>query len=70
MKYELEYTSDFEKDKERLRKSGEIQALQKLATFRKMKNQNIFLKSLESPIKNYIFAKIKFIGYVNSKSDI
>ena len=32
MKYELEYTSDFEKDKEKLRKSGEIKALQKLAT--------------------------------------
>jgi toxin YoeB len=32
MKYELEYTSDFEKDKERLRKSGELKALQKLAT--------------------------------------
>ena len=31
MKYELEYTSDFEKDKEKLRKSGEIKALQKLA---------------------------------------
>ena len=30
-KYELEYTSDFEKDKERLRKSGDIQALTKLA---------------------------------------
>jgi toxin YoeB len=32
MKYGLEYTSDFEKDKEKLRKSGEIKALQKLAT--------------------------------------
>ena len=32
MKYELQYTSDFEKDKEKLRKSGEIKALQKLAT--------------------------------------
>jgi toxin YoeB len=32
MKYELEYTSDFEEDKEKLRKSGEIKALQKLAT--------------------------------------
>jgi toxin YoeB len=31
MKYELQYTSDFEKDKEKLRKSGEIKALQKLA---------------------------------------
>jgi toxin YoeB len=31
MKYELEYTSDFEEDKEKLRKSGEIKALQKLA---------------------------------------
>jgi len=30
-KYELEYTSDFEKDKEQLRKSGDIQALKKLA---------------------------------------
>ena len=26
MKYELEYTSDFEKDKEKLRKSGELPA--------------------------------------------
>ena len=32
MKYELQYTSDFEKDKEKLRKSGEINALRKLAT--------------------------------------
>ena len=32
MKYELQYTSDFEKDKEKLRKSGEIKTLQKLAT--------------------------------------
>jgi len=32
MKYELQYTSDFEQDKENLRKSGEIKALQKLAT--------------------------------------
>jgi len=32
MKYELQYTSDFEQDKEKLRKSGEIKALQKLAT--------------------------------------
>ncbi|MCL2041889.1 MAG: Txe/YoeB family addiction module toxin [Bacteroidales bacterium] len=32
MKYELQYTSDFERDKEKLRKSGEIGALQKLAT--------------------------------------
>jgi toxin YoeB len=32
MKYELQYTSDFENDKERLRKSGDIKALQKLAT--------------------------------------
>jgi len=31
MKFELEYTSDFESDKEKLRKSGEIKALQKLA---------------------------------------
>ena len=31
MKYDLQYTSDFEKDKEKLRKSGEIKALQKLA---------------------------------------
>ena len=31
MKYELQYTSDFEKDKEKLRKAGEIKALQKLA---------------------------------------
>jgi len=31
MKYELEYTSDFEKDKEKFRKSGEIKTLQKLA---------------------------------------
>jgi hypothetical protein len=30
-KYALEYTADFEKDKERLRKSGDIQALKKLA---------------------------------------
>jgi len=30
-KYELEYTSDFEKDKEKLRKSGNIQVLKKLA---------------------------------------
>jgi len=30
-KYELEYTSDFESDKEKLRKSGDIQALKKLA---------------------------------------
>ena len=30
-KYELEYTPDFEKDKEKLRKSGDIQALKKLA---------------------------------------
>jgi len=28
-KYELEYTSDFEKDKEKLRKSGDIQVLKK-----------------------------------------
>ena len=32
MKYELQYTSDFEEDKEKLRKAGEIKALQKLAT--------------------------------------
>jgi toxin YoeB len=31
MKYELQYTSDFEKDKEKLRKSGEVKTLQKLA---------------------------------------
>jgi len=31
MKYELQYTSDFENDKEKLRKFGEIKALQKLA---------------------------------------
>ena len=31
MKYELQYTSDFEYDKEKLRKSGEINVLQKLA---------------------------------------
>jgi toxin YoeB len=31
MKYELQYSSDFEEDKERLRKAGEIKALQKLA---------------------------------------
>ena len=31
MKYELQYTSDFEEDKEKLRKSGEIKALKKLA---------------------------------------
>jgi toxin YoeB len=31
MNFELEYTSDFETDKEKLRKAGEIQALQKLA---------------------------------------
>jgi len=30
-KYELEYTSDFEKDKEKLCKSGDIQTLKKLA---------------------------------------
>jgi toxin YoeB len=30
-KYELEYTSNFEKDKEKLRKSGNIQVLKKLA---------------------------------------
>ena len=30
-KYELEYTSEFEKDKEKLRKSGDIQALKKIA---------------------------------------
>jgi len=30
-KYELEYSSDFEKDKEKLRKSGQIQVLKKLA---------------------------------------
>jgi toxin YoeB len=30
-KYELEYSSDFEKDKEKLRKSGSIQVLKKLA---------------------------------------
>jgi len=30
-RYELEYTSEFEKDKEKLRKSGDIQALKKLA---------------------------------------
>ena len=30
-KYELEYTSDFEKDKEALRKSGNIQTLKKIA---------------------------------------
>jgi toxin YoeB len=32
MKYELQYTSDFEKDKERLRLGDEIKTLQKLAT--------------------------------------
>jgi toxin YoeB len=32
MKYELLYTSDFENDKEKLRKSGDLKALQKLAT--------------------------------------
>jgi toxin YoeB len=31
MNFELEYTSDFEIDKEKLRKAGEIPALQKLA---------------------------------------
>jgi len=31
IKYELEYTSDFEEDKEKLRKSGDTQALKKLA---------------------------------------
>jgi len=31
MIFELEYTSDFKEDKERLRKAGDIQALQKLA---------------------------------------
>jgi len=31
MIYELQYTSDFESDKEKLRKSGDIKALQKLA---------------------------------------
>jgi len=30
--YELEYTSDFEIDKEKLRESGNIKALKKLAT--------------------------------------
>jgi toxin YoeB len=30
-KYELEYTADFEKDKERLLKSGNVQVLKKLA---------------------------------------
>jgi toxin YoeB len=30
-KYELEYSSDFEKDKEKLRKSGDTQTLKKLA---------------------------------------
>ena len=30
-KYELEYTSDFEKDKNKLHKSGDIQTLKKLA---------------------------------------
>ena len=31
MIFELEYTSDFKEDKEKLRKAGDIQALQKLA---------------------------------------
>jgi len=31
-KYDLEYTSDFEKDKEKLLKSGDIQAIKKLAS--------------------------------------
>jgi len=30
-KYELEYTSDFDEDKEKLRKYGDIQALKKIA---------------------------------------
>jgi len=30
-KYKLEYTSDFDKDKEKLRKAGNIQVLKKLA---------------------------------------
>jgi toxin YoeB len=30
-RYELEFTSDFERDKEKLRKSGDIKTLQKLA---------------------------------------
>jgi len=31
MIFELEYTSDFKEDKEKLRKAGDVQALQKLA---------------------------------------